>query len=238
MEYLPVKTFRDLCLISLLICVFGCFDNIRIVEDMLPERNDVFSKESVDIYTQADLNDVNWADGGFGIVGTTNIRYGSDPSGDGIGWDPNLNMHVGRPSVLIIPIWIVDPERNCMLKSDRTEVEGFVRPLTVNIYDWKTGEPYRFHMSKWDGQPPEPINKRLKNKHTNKDSCPRQWFYYATLPIYLKYVLTDDPTSKELGLSAEHLGIDITFDNGETLTWNLSEIYPGLPPMPPFRLDK
>ena len=241
------KSFVGLYLVFIALCFLGCYDDIQIIGNVIPEsveehqhaiepEIDKFSKASVGIYTQRDLDRVNWADGGFGLVGKTKITYGADPSGGRTGWDGSKNMLVGRPSVLTIPIWIRDPERNCMRPSDYNEVEGFVRPLTVNIYDWKTGEPYRFHMPKWDGEPPEPIVKRLKNKHTNKDTCPRQWFYYATLPIYLKYVKTDDKTSKVLGLSAKDLGIDITFENGETLTWNVSEIYPELPPMPKFRL--
>ena len=113
-----------------------------------------------------------------------------------------------------------------------------MRPLTVNIYDWKTGEPTDFTCQSGTVNRQNPLTRDLRISIRTKIVARAKWFYYATLPIYLKYVLTDDPTSKELGLSAEHLGIDITFDNGETLTWNLSEIYPGLPPMPPFRLDK
>ncbi len=187
-------------------------------------------KSIVEFYDLDELSKLQWVH-----EKDIEINYGYDPSGEPFGWELDTGLLIGRPSMLTIPLWILDPERNCMLLHDKTEVDGFIEPHQAEIFNWHTGEPYRFHTSLWDGQPPEPIVRTFWNVHTNKDTCPRRWFYKAALPIYLKYVEGDDKTSKELGLASEDIGVSITFENGEKLTWNLSEIYPELPPFPPFR---
>ena len=273
-----MKTFRDLCLISLLICVFGCDEGMQIVDPVMPDlmglmgeqkehehdpvmpdlmgeqkeperihgeppvgyepsANPAINKNDIKFWTYEDLAKLQWS------WDPIDIRYGGDPSGGPQSWDRDSGMLLTRPNMMTIPIRILDPERNCMLKwGERqfTEVEGFIEPHKVEIFNWDTGEPFRFHMSRWDGEPPEPIHRRFQTRHTNKDSCPRKWFYYSGLPIYLKYVdeTEADKKSRVVGITPEEMGIRIEFENGDKLTWNLAEIYPEFPLMPPFRLDK
>ena len=232
-----MKKFFVLILVAFLAVFLGCDDGLEvvdvlgIVDDVVSEQSEesAFGKNSVEFYSLDALSELQWA---FERI---DIYFSSDPSGEPTGWDTVNQIRIGRPSVLVIPIWILDPERNCMLRSEFTENPEFIEPYQAEIFNWHTGEPYRFHKPRWDGQLPEPIIKKFRNVHTNKDTCPRKWFYMVTLPIYLKYVEGDDKTSKELGLTAEEIGIRIEFENGEKFTWNLSEIYPELPPMPPFR---
>ena len=244
-----MRTFTGLYLFLLVLCFLGCDETgsvLDVVDDVIfepvdtepvgvaePPETTSFGKHSVEFWTQDALEELIW---GFEKrAGDTRIHYSYEPNTGG-GWDTGEWILIGRPTVLVIPIWILDPERNCMLLREKTEVDGFIEPYQVEIFNWDTKEPYRFHQPRWEGQPPEPIIRKFQHKHTNKDICPRKWFYFARLPIYLKYVEGDDKTSKQVGITAEEIGITIEFENGEKLTWNLSEIYPEIPPMPPFKL--
>ena len=251
-----MKAFTSLYLIFLVLCVFGCDEGMQIVDPVMPElmgeqkepehvheeppagyeqsANPAINKNDIKFWTYEDLAKLQWA------FDTIEITYGFDPSLGGFSWERDTGMLLTRPTTMTIPIRILDPERNCMLEwGDRhyTEVDGFIEPHKVEIFNWDTGEPYRFHSPLWDGQPPEPIRKKFRRKHTNKDSCPRKWFYYVGLPIYLKYVneTEKDKNSRVVGITPEEMGIRIEFENGDKLTWNLAEIYPEFPLMPPFR---
>ena len=174
---------------------------------------------------------------GEGDIGLFDFSY--DPTNnEQTGWDTRRNILIGRPTMMYVNLWIYDPKRKCMLENDFTRGDtDFVEPVRVAIFDWNTKEPYRFHSPKWEGEPPEPIVRHFQHVFQNKDRCPRHWFYFVRLPIYLKYVKGDEhlKDSKEFGLYIEDIGITIDFENGEQLTWNLAEVYPEIPPFPRFR---
>ncbi|MCY4570571.1 MAG: hypothetical protein OXD49_19965 [Candidatus Poribacteria bacterium] len=197
--------------------------------------NAIVRKEDVEIYNCEQINSLPFFEVQMG--GDVCITYGYDPSVDKgwNGWDTKNYIKIGRPTMMQIPIYIFDPERMCMLERDIVEIKDYIAPHRIEIFNWNTGEPFRFHSPLWDNQPPEPINRPFRKAHTNKDSCPRKWFYRASLPVYFKYIPNDDRTSKEVPITSREIGIRIEFENGDKLTWNLSEIYPELPPFPPFR---
>lgn len=248
-----MKKFFALILVAFFAVFMGCDENglevnnvVKVMDDVIDDNapleepapeitlieNTGFGKHSIAFWKEEELSKLPWV---F-EVHNIGIRYAYDPSSKATaGWDTGDKILIGRPSMISIPLWILDPERNCMLRSEWTEVEGFIEPRKAEIFNWDTGEPYRFHSPRWEGQPPEPIIKNFKNVHTNRDICPRKWFYRVTLPIYFKYLPNDDKTSREVGITTKEIGVSIEFENGEKLTWNLSEIYPELPPMPPFK---
>ena len=79
--------------------------------------------------------------------------------------------------------------------------------------------------------------------------CPDYYSYFARFTIYLKYVekwvengekYADLPAGSVINepapITSEDIGITIEFENGERLTWQLSEIYPEteIPPPPSY----
>ena len=151
-----------------------------------------------------------------------NIHWTNDPTIP-FSWDVDTEKQITPYTAIAIPILIADPKRKCMLENDFTNGDtSFIEPVRAGLLDWHTGQPYTFHSPRWEGQPPPPMVRRFYHVHDGDDLCPRRWFYFARVVLYLKFV--------EGEIHTRDLGVSIDFENGETLTWNLSEIYPKLPP--------
>lgn len=190
--------------------------------------------------TEVDRDSIAFVHGDDLPQGVFWSRY-VDPEAWGIFYtgDPSLPIPIigrSRATAIGIPIWIADPKRKCLSQNDFTNgLTSFIEPSKLSIFDWHTGEKYTYHSPRWEGQPPEPRVSSFRSiPDYFDDLCPRLWFYFSSATIYLKYVDEDDKTSRKVGISTKDVGVMIDFKNGESLVWNLSEIYAEFPLMPDF----
>ena len=147
----------------------------------------------------------------------------------------------GVPSTLFAALWLLDPETVCHiddgLNDHFTDNPRFFKPYSLTTFKWDTGEFFVSDKPLYKGDPPRPLAagfaSRGRGDGPDPGYCPLRFFYISVAIMPLDQL---DQLDLELEtLTPDMIGISIELENGEVLTWQLSEIYDEIPPPPSKR---